>query len=196
MGNIIRYQVPLWHWTVSLQPIFHLLGKTYCWSNPASAPRPARALPPSLSHVTKWPSFALPCLYSTGEWIFNVRTGYLPRWPLKYSKKISTKHGINISARPSNGMYPRGPGNPIKEEPSLSTRWFKHPHAQMQAHNMHLYELLRRVYSGSMEHRDLKGLSKGTGHIVTFSWDRAAPIGDEWQMRVQRRMCLMQREQA
>lgn len=69
-------------------------------------------------------------------------------------------------------------------------------HTQMQAHNVHLYELLRHVYSGSMEHRDLKGLSKGTSHIVTFSWERGAQIEDEWQMRVQMRMCLMQREWA
>lgn len=26
---------------------------------------------------------------------------------------------------------------------------------------------------------DLKGLSKGTSHIVTFSWDRRAQIEDE-----------------
>lgn len=49
----------------------------------------------------------------------------------------------------------------------------------MQAHNMHLYELLRHVYSGSMEHWDPESLSKGTSHIVTFSWDRGAQIEDE-----------------
>lgn len=29
---------------------------------------------------------------------------------------------------------------------------------------------------------DLKSLSKGTSHIVTFSWDRGAQIEDEWRM--------------
>lgn len=60
---------------------------------------------------------------------------------------------------------------------------------------MHLYELLCHVYSGSMEHRDLEGLSKGISHIVTFSWNRRAQIEDEWQGREQMRMRLRRREQ-
>lgn len=59
-------------------------------------------------------------------------------------------------------------GNPTQEDPSISAHSFKH----MQAHNMHLYELLCHVYSGSVERWGLKGLSEGISHIVTFSWDR------------------------
>ncbi|KAK5857291.1 hypothetical protein PBY51_010546 [Eleginops maclovinus] len=32
------------------------------------------------------------------------------------------------------------------------------------------------LQSESMEHRDLKGLSKGSSHTVTFSWGRRAQI--------------------
>lgn len=66
-------------------------------------------------------------------------------------------------------------GNTAQEDPSISA----HTHTEMQTHNMHLYELLRSVYSGSMGHRDLEGLSKGISHIVTFSWDRRAQREDE-----------------
>ncbi len=63
--------------------------------NPAKSPPPPPPppLPLSFSHVTKWPSFALPWSYSTGEWIFNVRKADLSRWPLKYSKNENkTQH--------------------------------------------------------------------------------------------------------
>lgn len=52
----------------------------------------------------------------------------------------------------------------------------------MQAHNVRLYELLRHVYTGSVEHQDPKSLSKEGGHIVTFSWDRGSQGEDEWWM--------------
>lgn len=54
-----------------------------------------------------------------------------------------------------------------------------HAYTDAAARNVHLYEPLRHVYSGSMAHRDLEGLSKGTSHIVTFSWDGGAQIEDE-----------------
>lgn len=62
--------------------------------------------------------------------------------------KMRTKHSINISAGLTSGMH---------VSPSISTRSFKCTHTQMQAHNTHLYELLRHVYSGGVEHRDLGG---------------------------------------
>lgn len=88
-GSVIRYQVPLWHWTISMRPIFHLLGKTYCLI-PLSAHH--LTLLSSLSHVTKWSSFAPPWSYSTGRWIFNVRKVDVSRWAVKYSTKTKIKH--------------------------------------------------------------------------------------------------------
>ncbi|XP_008287985.1 piRNA biogenesis protein EXD1 [Stegastes partitus] len=38
---------------------------------------------------------------------------------------------------------------------------------------------LLQIPSGSVEHRDLEGLSQGVGHIVTFSWDRRERAEDE-----------------
>lgn len=51
-------------------------------------------------------------------------------------------------------MCPRSQETQLRKTPQYahvdSNTW---EYAQMQAHNMRLYELLRRVCSGSMEHR-------------------------------------------
>ncbi len=162
-------------------------------------PPPPPPLPLCFSRITKWPSFALPWSYSAGEWIFNVREADPSRWPLKYSKKKWEQNTASIF-QPASAlvcMYVSlQSGNPTQGGLSICTHRFKHPCAQIQAPNKHLYELLRHVYSGSFEHRDLEDLSRGAGHIVTFSWDWRAQIEDEWQMSMQMRMCLMQRERA
>ena len=73
---------------MSPQPIFHLLGKTYCWILLSNPPSPTTSSPLLLFyHITNWPSFALPWSCSTWEWIFNVRKADLSRWPLKKKKK-------------------------------------------------------------------------------------------------------------
>lgn len=192
--NIIRYQVPLWHWTIIVQPIFHLLGKTYCWVllNPHPQPPP---LPLSFSHITKCPFFLLSpghIQWKNSHWTWE-RLTYPRGLPSTAKNENKTQHQyfshvllivwIPAARKPNSGR-------------PLNMHTFKQTHTQMEAHNMHLYELLRHVYLGSMAHRDLEGLSKGTRLIVTFSWDRPAQIEEEWQVRVQKKMCLMQRERA
>lgn len=160
----------------SSMSIFHLLGKTYCLILHTTTTSPAFFL----SHY----KMILFCAHLV---IFN-RTMNIWRekgWPIWMGSQLqkNENNSINIAASLCNGMcVSLQLGNPTQDEPSIWTHWFKHPRAQMQAHNIHLYELLCHVYSGSMEHWDLKSLSKGTSHIVTFSWDRRAQIEDEWRM--------------
>lgn len=134
------------NYTISLQPIFHLLGKTYCLillnTPPTTSP------PFFLSHYKM-------ILFCATLVIFNGDNEYLTWERLTYPDGLSSTAKMRTASL-TNGMcvsVPLQSGNPTQEDPSIWTHWFKHPHAQMQAHNMHLYELLRHVYSGSMEHR-------------------------------------------
>lgn len=155
-----------------------------------SAPPPPP--PISFSHITKWPSFALPWSYSTGKWIFNVRKADLSRWPLKYSKNENkTQHQYFSQPLLTVCMYPCSQETPLRKTPKNV-----HMHPNRCRRTICIFMNCCAMFTqAAWSHRDLEGPSKGISHIVTFSWNRRAQIEDEWQAREQMRMCLRRREQ-
>lgn len=82
------------------------VSQSYCWMLLS----PHQHLLPLVSHVTKWPSFALPWSHSPGHWIFNVRKDD----GLSSTPKMSTKHSINILGCLINSMCTCTQGGPWK----------------------------------------------------------------------------------
>lgn len=163
--------------------------KTHCWIllNPPTSPR----LSLSLS-CYKMTLFCSPLVIFNGGMNISREKGR----PIQMASQVQQEWEQNTASIFQPALlgvciYPYGQ----QKRHSGSTCIQTSRRTQMQAHNMHLYELLGFVCSGCMEHQDLEGLSKGISHIVTFSWSRRAHIEVDWHLREQMRMCLMQTEQ-